>query len=62
MKKIGKILSSVLMILIGAAAIGAYFMLKHNGQDMDRYAIAFVLGIGFFVSGILELFGRKKQG
>jgi len=62
MKKIGRIVTAVIMILIGAAAVGAYYMLKHNGIDMDRYAIALALGIGFLVSGILELCNKKKQG
>jgi len=47
-----KLIASIVQLVVGLAAVAAFFILRSAGEDMGRWTVAFVLAIAFVIMGI----------
>lgn len=56
------LISSVILMVIGLLAIGAYIVLAVNGEiDWRKYLVAAILSLFFVVTGIREIIKYKRS-
>ncbi len=56
-----QLVSSVIQVIIGIAAIASFFVLAANGEDMTRWIVTFILAAAFIVLGVIGLVDYKKH-
>lgn len=61
MKSRWSLISSIIQIVIGCMAIGAFIVLAIAGEDIRRWIVTAVLSVAFIVLGVIGLVEYKKQ-
>ncbi len=53
--------ASVLQLILGTAAVVAYFYLANSGEPTGKWTITLVLAVGYVVLGIIGILDWKKE-
>lgn len=60
MKSRWYLISSILQVIVGLAAIVAFVVLAINGEIVTRWIITLVLAIAFVVMGIVGIIDNRR--
>lgn len=54
------LISSIIQLVIGFAAIASFAVLAITGEDMSRWIVTLLLAVAFVVLGVIGLVEHKK--
>lgn len=54
------LISSIIQLVIGFAAIASFVLLAIIGEDMSRWIVTLLLAVAFVVLGVIGLVENKK--
>lgn len=61
MKSKWNLISSVIQLIFGILAIGAFIILLINGEDISRWIITLLLAVAFVIIGIIGIIDYKSK-
>lgn len=59
MKSKWQLISSIIQLVVGGAAIAAFIILAVGGEDMSRWIITLLLSIAYVIMGIIGIIDAK---
>ena len=61
MKSKWQLFASVLQLIVGAFAIGSFFVLGSGGENMTKWVVTLVLSVAFVVLGIIGIIDYRSR-
>jgi uncharacterized membrane protein HdeD (DUF308 family) len=56
-----QLITSLIQIVIGIAAVIAFFILLFSNESITRYIVIFILAIAFIIIGVINLIDYFKK-
>ena len=56
-----QLITSLIQIVIGIAAVIAFFILLFSNENITRFIVTFILAIAFIVIGVINLIDYFKK-
>ena len=56
-----QLITSLIQIVIGIAAVIAFFILLFSNENINRFIVTFILAIAFIIIGVINLIDYFKK-